>query len=212
MAKQLLTEWLPFQVGKDGILQESTSKQRLIVKGILQRADAPNRNGRVYPKRILEKEVENYIENFVKPKRAFGELDHPDSSIVTLANVSHNILDVKWSGDNVVGTVEVLDTPNGRILETLFRLGYTVGISSRGLGSVTELEEGVLQVEDDFELIAWDFVSNPSTHGAFMAPKDRGLTESVNSNNTYESSVDHILSDIFCTIGGTCKLKSYGNE
>jgi hypothetical protein len=140
-----------------------------LVKGILQRAGAPNQNHRRYPKEILERECKKY-EQLIKERRALGELDHPDSPVINLKNVSHNIREIGWDGDDVVGIVEILSTPSGNILRELLKNNIRLGISSRGLGSVKELSDGTLMVQEDFELVGWDFVSNPSTHGAFMAP------------------------------------------
>ena len=142
---------------------------RTIVKGILQRAGAENQNGRIYPREILEREAKKY-ETLIKERRALGELDHPDSSVINLKNVSHNIREIHWEGEDVVGTVEILPTPSGNILKELLRAGILLGISSRGMGSVSNIGEGKVEVGSDFELIGWDFVSNPSTHGAFMTP------------------------------------------
>ena len=140
-----------------------------LVKGILQRAGAANQNNRRYPKSILERECKTY-EQLIKERRALGELDHPDSPIINLKNVSHNIREISWDGDDVVGVVEVLSTPSGNILKELLKNNIRLGISSRGLGSVKELPDGTVMVQEDFQLVGWDFVSNPSTHGAFMAP------------------------------------------
>lgn len=141
----------------------------LIVQGILQRSGAPNQNKRRYPKEVLKRECMKY-EQLIRERRALGELDHPDSPVVNLKNVSHNIVDIWWEGDDVCGKVEILSTPSGNILKELIKNNIRLGISSRGLGSVKELSDGTVMVQEDFELIAWDFVSNPSTHGAFMAP------------------------------------------
>ena len=146
----------------------------VLVKGVLQRADAQNQNGRVYPKEILEREVEKY-QQLIKEKRALGELDHPESSVVSLKNVSHNIRECQWNGDDVVGVAEILPTPSGNILKELLRAGIRLGISSRGMGSVESMGGNKVKVGEDFELIGWDFVSNPSTQGAFM----ESLNESV---------------------------------
>ncbi len=146
----------------------------VLVKGVLQRADAQNQNGRVYPKEILEREVEKY-QQLIKEKRALGELDHPESSVVSLKNVSHNIRECQWNGNDVVGVVEILPTPSGNILKELLRAGIRLGISSRGMGSVESMGGNKVKVGEDFELIGWDFVSNPSTQGAFM----ESLNESV---------------------------------
>ena len=148
---------------------------RTLVKGVLQRAGAENQNGRVYPKPILEREAEKYL-TFIKERRALGELDHPDSTVINLKNVSHNIREIWWDGDDLCGTVEVLSTPSGNILKELLKAGILLGISSRGMGSTKPLGANKVEVAEDFELIGWDFVSNPSTHGAFMVP----VNESVN--------------------------------
>ena len=148
---------------------------RTLVKGVLQRAGAENQNGRVYPKPILEREAKKY-ETFIKERRALGELDHPDSTVINLKNVSHNIREIWWEGDDLCGTVEVLSTPSGNILKELLKAGILLGISSRGMGSTKPLSGNKVEVSEDFELIGWDFVSNPSTHGAFMVP----VNESVN--------------------------------
>lgn len=148
---------------------------RTLVKGVLQRASAENQNGRVYPKEILVREAKKY-ETLIKERRALGELDHPDSSVINLKNVSHNIKEIHWEGDDLVGTVEILSTPSGNILKELLRGDILLGISSRGMGSTKPLAGNKLEVQEDFELLCWDFVSNPSTHGAFMRP----MNESVN--------------------------------
>jgi hypothetical protein len=180
--KQVIVDYIPFNVTPTQIneaMKENNGK--LVVKGVLQRAEAKNQNGRVYPREILVRESKKYDENFVKQNRALGELDHPDSSVVNLQNVSHNVKEMHFEGDNLVGTVEILTTPSGNILKELFKNGIKLGISSRGLGSVEVVRESngdqVSKVGDDFELIAFDFVSNPSTHGAFLHP----MNESVNN-------------------------------
>ena len=181
--KKLLVDYLPFEVEPDQInesMKENNGK--LVVRGVLQRAESKNQNGRVYPKDILVREAKKYTDEFINERRAMGELDHPESSVVNLQNVSHNVKDMHWEGDNLLGTVEVLSTPSGNILKELFKNGIKLGISSRGLGSVEMVQEAngdtVSKVGDDFELIAFDFVSNPSTHGAFLYP----MNESVNNS------------------------------
>ena len=183
--RNLLVDYIPFELSAEQInesLKENNGK--LVVKGVLQRANAKNQNGRVYPMEILQREAKNYSEQFITQKRALGELDHPDSSVVNLQNVSHNITEMHWEGDNLFGTVEILTTPSGNILRELFKNGIKLGISSRGMGSVETIEEAdgspTTKVGKDFELIAFDFVSNPSTHGAFMYP----LQESVDKSQT----------------------------
>lgn len=140
------------------------------VVGKLQEANAKNQNGRVYSKEILNREVKKYIENFVSQGNAYGELDHPESAVVSLKNASHVVKKVWWDGDVLMGKLELLNTPSGNIVKEIIRGGHTIGISSRGTGSVKQTNEGVLEVQDDFELVCWDFVSNPSTNGAFMNP------------------------------------------
>ena len=197
MNKQLLVDVRTFDVSREKI-DESIKENngRLVVKGVLQRAESKNQNGRVYPREVLLREVEKYSGTNVKERRALGEHDHPESSVVNLNNASHNILEMHWDGDDLLGTVEVLSTPAGNILKELFRSGIKLGISSRGLGSVEPVnegdgEDGTVEVQDDFELIAFDFVSNPSTHGAFMRP----VNESVQQNNP-ETNIAKIVSDI----------------
>ena len=168
--KSLLIETQLFE----GKLKEDDGG-RVLVKGVLQRAGAPNQNERVYPKSILEREAKKYLQ-FIKERRALGELDHPDSTVINLKNVSHNIKEIWWEGDDLCGTVEILATPSGNILKELLKAGILLGISSRGMGSTRPLGGNKVEVQEDFELIGWDFVSNPSTHGAFMVP----MNESVN--------------------------------
>ena len=172
MSKKLLVDVRPFEISRQKI-DESIKENdgRLIVKGVLQRAESKNQNGRVYPREVLMKETTKYLEEQVSERRALGELDHPDSSVVNLNNASHNVIEMHWDGDDLLGTVEVLSTPSGNILKELFKSGIKLGISSRGLGSVEPMREAegdTVEVQPDFELIAFDFVSNPSTHGAFM--------------------------------------------
>ena len=184
MNRELLVDYLPFEVKSEQItesLKENNGK--LIVKGVLQRAEAKNQNGRVYPREVLVREAKKYSSTYIKERRAMGELDHPDSSVVNLQNVSHNIKEMHWLGDDLLGTVEVLGTPAGNILKELFKSGIKLGISSRGMGSVETVSEAdgieTTQVQPDFELIAFEFVSNPSTQGAFMYP----MNESVDRQN-----------------------------
>ena len=203
----LLQEYRPFKVNKLLVERSIKENKSLIVSGVLQRAEAKNQNGRVYPKDILAREVQAYMDGPVKENRAMGELDHPESSVINLQNVSHTIKKCWWDGDDVMGDVEVLATPAGNILKALFASGITVGISSRGMGSVSEnLAEGTVTVEDDFELLCWDFVSTPSTHGAFMAPKGRSLQEGKIVIPEYKyNNVNNIIRDIICDNTGMCK-------
>ena len=198
MNKQLLVDYIPFEVSPQQINESLTKNNgRLIVSGVLQRANAKNQNGRVYPRNVLVREAKKYASTQIKERRALGELDHPDSSVVNLNNVSHNVLDMGWTGNDLTGTVEVLGTPAGNILKELFKAGIKLGISSRGLGSVKEddqLGEDTVEVQPDFELIAFDFVSNPSTHGAFMRPMNEGVDPTVHS--TKYSAIESVINDI----------------
>lgn len=206
MEKQLLREYSLFNYDKQSI-EESIAKNngRLIVSGLLQRANAKNWNGRKYPKLVLERECERYIREEIAQRRALGELDHPDSNIVNLKNVSHNILEIWWEGDGLYGKVEILSTPSGNILKELFRSGIAVGISSRGMGSVKTLYEDdgdyTMEVQPDFELVCWDFVSNPSTHNAFMNPVNE--SKMLAQTNIYKKQ-DMLIHDILCTMSGNC--------
>jgi|TARA_R110000851_G_scaffold303232_1_gene460777 hypothetical protein len=159
-----------------GLIKEQTAAQdgKFLMKGVLQKANTLNQNGRVYPIGVLAREVQNY-QRFIEEGRALGELDHPDSSVVELKNVSHIIRAAHMDGDVCYGTLEVLDTPNGRILKSLVESGVKIGISSRGVGS-TKSEGGHQIVQDDFQLICWDIVSEPSTPGAFVMKEARDLT------------------------------------
>ena len=194
MSKQVLIEYLPFKISPQSLMEAKLGPTKnLIVEGVVQRANSLNANRRVYPEEVLKREVEKYIAGPIAQNRALGELDHPDSSIINLNNVSHNIIDMEWKGNDLVGKVEVLTTPSGNILRELFRAGIKLGISSRGMGSVKQLDERTVEVQDDFELIAFDFVSNPSTHGAFLHP----MNESKNHMfvDKYEG-VNRVITDI----------------
>jgi hypothetical protein len=207
MSKALLVEYMPFS--PIGPLTEANGAKYgvpggMVVQGVLQRAGAKNQNGRIYPKHILARECQRYQKEYIDQHRALGELDHPESSVVNLNNVSHNVLKIWWNNDDLMGAVQVLDTPAGNILKSLFKSGITLGISSRGLGSVKELyKESAVEVQEDFELICWDFVSNPSTNGAFMRP----MNESINKNNNVNkyNKVNSVITSILCD-DGKCRI------
>jgi hypothetical protein len=200
MSKQLLREHVLFEVSPDMVMESlQRNDGKLIVKGVLQRANAKNHNGRIYPKETLMREAQKYEKTFISERRALGELDHPDSSVVNLNNVSHNVLDMEFKGDDLVGTVEVLSTPSGNILKELFKSGIKLGISSRGMGSVKEVMregENTLEVQPDFELIAFDFVSNPSTHGAFLSPVNESVSKTENKFSRIDSIIHNIIKEI----------------
>ena len=171
--KLLITEY--FSLCEGGVCQDflTEDEKRMVredgamfLTGVMQRADAQNGNGRIYPRRILEREMNNY-QKLIKERRALGELDHPDQAVINLANASHLVTESWWDGNDVMGKIQILNTPSGKILRSLVESGVTLGISSRGMGSVTENAQGTI-VEDDFNLVCYDMVSEPSTTGAFM--------------------------------------------
>ena len=180
-------------------INESISNNggKLILSGVMQRADATNQNMRVYPEQILQREVEKYKKTFIAEKRALGELDHPDSSVVNLSNVCLNVLDLWWEGKDLMGRIEILGTPSGNIAKELLKAGIRLGISSRGMGSVHSIGEGKVEVENDFEIVCWDLVSNPSTQGAFMAPIQEGKQTKTQSKY---NKVQSLISDIITTM------------
>lgn len=194
MSSNLLIDVTPFKP----ILKESKDNPGYLeATGPLQRADAKNHNGRVYSKELLIRELKKYEEEFVLNNNAFGELDHPDDSVVNLKNVSHAIKKIWWDGDVVMGTIQLLNTPSGNIARAIMEAGFTVGISSRGTGSIQQTSEGVVKVQNDFTLICWDLVSNPSTHGAFMKPG--GLNEGRLDSSFDYSKVNNIIREILCS-------------
>lgn len=200
--KTLLVEYRSFEISKEE-LNESVKKNNgeLIVQGILTKRDeSKNQNGRIYPKEVLEREVNKYKNEFINTNRAMGELDHPDSSVINLKNVSHNIIDCWWDGDSLIGKIKILTTPAGNILKELFKCGVAVGISSRAMGSVKKIDENTVEVQDDLSLLAWDFVSNPSCIGAFMSPISP-LREGVNKQdvNKFEN-IDTLIRNILMEI------------
>jgi hypothetical protein len=191
----LITEWIPFDVDKKVLEEQKRSGGPMLMKGILQKSETVNQNGRIYPKVILEREIRNY-QKFIKENRALGELDHPDSSVVELKNASHMVREAYMEGNVVYGTVEILNTPSGQILQSLVESGVTLGISSRGVGST--VPQGQYQmVQDDFQLICWDFVSEPSTPGAFMMREGREFTrKQLNEIFNKSDRIDRIFNDI----------------
>jgi hypothetical protein len=208
MNKQVLIETNIFQTSPISLVEGKVSgRGNPLVEGILATAGIKNGNGRYYSKDLWEREINKYMSS-VREKRALGELDHPESSIINLKNVSHNIAELWWVGDKVMGKIEILPTPSGNILKALIGSGITVGVSSRGMGSVRPLGEGTVEVQDDFELLCWDFVSTPSTQGAFMRPT--GLSESyvpgTRSFGKY-TKVNGLISEIICSQTGICCIR-----
>ena len=174
---------------------------RMRIKGKLQESEVKNGNGRVYPKAVLEREAKKYAETAVASNTAMGELDHPESTIVNLNNVSHNIKKIWWEGNDLMGELELLNTPSGKIAQEIVAAGIPLGISSRGMGSVQQIGETV-EVQDDFELLCWDLVSVPSTPGAYMK-----LSEGKQAQLTADySKVNSLITEIICTTTGACPL------
>ena len=180
MSKVLLREY--YALCEGGVCQDLLTEDEkrfvtsggMILSGKLQEADIQNGNGRIYPYRVLMREVKTY-QKLVKEGRALGELDHPDDSVINLKNASHMVTKIWMQDTNVMGKVKVLDTPSGNILKGLVNSGAQLGISSRGMGSVSE-NMGKTMVEDDFQLICFDFVSEPSTPNAFMMKEAKDLS------------------------------------
>jgi hypothetical protein len=203
--KQVLIETIPFKVSPkqlhEGVKAPSGNP---LVEGILATAEVKNGNGRYYSKDLWEREIDKYM-SCVKENRATGELDHPDSTIISLKNVSHIIRELWWDGDKVMGKLEILPTVSGNILKALIENNVMVGVSSRGMGSLKEMNEGTLEVQDDFELVAWDFVSTPSNPGSYMHLVKEGLNEGVEHQPYKYFKVNSIITDILCA-NGTCPI------
>jgi hypothetical protein len=204
MSKQVLIETQLFKASPKSLTEgKMTGRGNPIVEGILATAEVKNGNGRYYTKDLWEREINKYADS-VRENRALGELDHPESSIINLKNVSHNIVELWWDGDHVMGKIEILPTPSGNILKALIDSNITVGVSSRGMGSLQE-KEGVLEVQDDFELLCFDFVSTPSNPGSYMHLVKESLNESQMKDINKYSKVNSIVTEILCS-QGTCPI------
>ena len=201
MNKQVLVETRLFTAMPKSLSEKLTSEAgNPLVEGILATAEVKNGNGRYYSKELWDREIDKY-KVLVEENRAMGELDHPDDTIINLKNVSHNIKDVWWDGDNVMGKIEILPTPAGNILKALVESGITVGVSSRGMGSLKPMGE-VQEVQDDFELLCWDFVSTPSNPDSFMHLVKEGLT--IPTPSPYKK-INSIITEILCA-NGSCPI------
>lgn len=200
--KSLLIDHTPFQQAKLTLLEGKGNKDGLVtLVGKLQEAEQKNGNGRVYPREILEREVQKYAEGPIKTRTALGELDHPEASVVNLANTSHIITEVWWKGNDLMGKLQLLPTPSGNIAKALVMAGIPLGISSRGMGSVKQLGETV-EVQDDFELLCWDLVSVPSTPMAYMQLAE---SKKFGSNKDY-SKINSLITEIICNQTGVCPI------
>ena len=208
--KQVLIETQLFKPTK-GLLSEGKMSERgnPLVHGILATCEVENGNGRYYSEDLWRREIDKYMD-LVKQNRACGELDHPESQVVNLKNVSHNIKDINWDGKNIMGTIEILPTPSGNILKALIDNGITVGVSSRGMGSL-EQKGDIMEVQDDFELLCWDFVSTPSNPGSYMQPiniNNKGtinINESKINNKYPYAKANSIVTEILCA-NGNCPI------
>jgi len=200
MNKKLLIETNTFRVNPLQLTENVNKKTgNLMVEGVLATAEVKNGNGRYYSKDLWNREMGKYGE-LIKERRSMGELDHPESSVINLQNVSHLISDYWWDGDNVMGKIEILPTPSGNILKELIKAGVTVGVSSRGMGSL-EQNGNVMEVQDDFELLCWDFVSTPSNPGSFMHTLNEGK-----QTFTYDyTKINNIVHEILCS-KGSCPI------
>jgi len=172
-----------------------------IVGGILATAEIKNGNGRYYKRSLWEREIDKYMES-VNERRALGELDHPESSVINLKNASHNITDLWWDGNNVMGKIEILPTPSGNILKALIESNIRVGVSSRGMGSLQENSNGLLEVQDDFDLLCWDFVSTPSNPGSYTTTLNEGK---IHSSYSPYIKVQNTITEILCS-NGNCPI------
>ena len=201
MNKKLIIETHTLQLSPTS-LTESVNKSNgnMVVEGILATCEVKNGNGRYYSKELWEREMDKYSE-LIEQRRSMGELDHPESQIINLQNVSHLISGYEWDGNNIIGKIEILPTPAGNILKALVGNGVTVGVSSRGMGSLEENREGVMEVQDDFELLCWDFVSTPSNPGSYMHMIKEGM-EVPKYNYTKVNSIIH---EILCS-KGSCPI------
>jgi hypothetical protein len=202
--KQILIETNLFNPTTSLISEGKLSERgNPMVEGILATAEIKNGNGRYYSRELWERELKKYMVS-VNEKRALGELDHPESQIINLKNVSHNITELKWNGDKIIGKIEILPTPSGNILKALIESGIKVGVSSRGMGSLKQVGE-TMEVQDDFELLCWDFVSTPSNPDSWMSSLKEGLNESQISNIDKYSKVNQVITEILCS-QGTCPI------
>ena len=198
--KQVLIETIPFTVSPMQLHEVVKAPSgNPLVEGILATAEVKNGNGRYYPKELWEREIDKYM-SCVKENRATGELDHPDSTIISLKNVSHIIRDIWWNGDKVMGKLEILPTVSGNILKALIDNNVMVGVSSRGMGSLKQIGE-TMEVQDDFELLCWDFVSTPSNPGSYM-----NLVKEGKEAQPYQyTKINSLLTEILCA-NGTCPI------
>jgi len=178
---------------------DEEGKKNYFIEGIFMQGDIKNRNGRVYPSQVIANEVARYNKDFVQKKRAFGELGHPQGPTINLDRVSHMITDLKQEGSDFVGKAKIMDTPMGKVVKNLMDEGATLGVSSRGMGSLKQNKQGIMEVQNDFMLAtAGDIVADPSAPNAFV----RGIMEGVDwifdvasGSWTAQSEVEQIVTE-----------------
>jgi hypothetical protein len=209
MNKQLLIETRHFSPKPLSLLEGIKNNGNVFVEGILATVEVKNGNGRYYKKELWEREIDNFMRKIqMKSTETCGELDHPDSQVINLKNASHAIREVYWRGDEIWGKVEIfsdmgdLGTSSGRIAGALVKNGLLIGISSRGMGSLKQMGE-VMEVQDDFELLTWDLVSNPSNPDSWM--KNGALNESRSTYLDSYAKTNSIITEILCA-KGTCPI------
>lgn len=192
--KTLLVEYNAIAYNKDLLKEAADFSKPLVLRNVLlQKAESKNQNGRIYPGEILMREATVYKNNFVAERRAVGELDHPESPVVNLKNVCCNVTDLWFDGPSVMGNIEILSTPSGNIVRELIKNNIRLGVSSRGMGSVKQMGENTVEVQNDFSLVCFDIVSNPSTHGAF-------INEHISNAVTPYSNIDSLIYDFLTEV------------
>jgi hypothetical protein len=200
---QILIETYDLKINSQTLNESIKRGGNLIINEVLlATAEQKNGNGRYYPRELWERELKRYNEEAISKRNSMGELDHPDSTVINLKNASHLIKEIKWDGDKVLGSIEVLPTPSGNIVKALLESGVTIGVSSRGMGSLKQVGE-VAEVQDDFSLLCWDIVSTPSNPGSWMKPTT--INESLQLNKNPYSNLNSIITDILCS-NGTCPI------
>jgi hypothetical protein len=209
MNKELLIETRQFKSSPVQLIEGLNRGGNIFVEGILATVEVKNGNGRYYKKELWERELANFQKKIdQKSTEICGELDHPDSQVINLKNASHAIRELRWDGDEIIGKVEIfcdegpLGTESGRIAGALVKNGLIIGISSRGMGSLKQMGE-VMEVQDDFELLTWDLVSNPSNPDSWM--KNGALNESRTTYLNKYARTNSIVTEILCA-KGTCPV------
>lgn len=197
--KSLIVDHISNVTNNSLVVESKSVGGRPILKGKLQEAERNNGNGRVYPYETLKREIDKYVAGPMKARTSTGELDHPESSIINLANVSHIVTKIWWNGNEVWGELELLNTPSGRIAQEIIGCGIPLGISSRGMGSVKQIGENV-EVQSDYDLLCWDLVSTPSTPGSYMQLSE-GL---IATTPDKYAKVNALITEILCDRGSYC--------